>query len=60
MTKQEAIKEFRKLYYDDLPRGDAARHGCAWNAYIAELLRAERITKLQYDTWSNPFARRLL
>ena len=55
MTKKEAIAEFRELYVDLIPRGDAVMRREEWCNYTDYLYKCGYISSHQDRTWTNPF-----
>ena len=57
MTKEEAIVECREAFCDspETFRGDDKAKQQYWNDHIDNLYKSGRISKYQYNIWSNPF-----
>ena len=55
MTKADAIKEFRLVYRDSIPRGDVVWRRTEWLNYTDRLHKDGLITLWQYEQWTNPF-----
>lgn len=62
MTKTEAVNQFKEeilpgIIAQESKRGyvDAPMRAEAWNNFTDALCKEKRITRKQYESWTNPF-----
>ena len=55
LTKQEAVKQFRREHKGAIPWGDKVWQREAWNNWTDYLFKAGLIGRWQSENWSNPF-----
>jgi len=60
MTKKEVLRDFREIWkevikHTPMYKGDSIAKRETFNDYTDELRTDRKITKHQYDNWTNPF-----